>query len=113
MHMEPRRRELFCIPLILLISGLAHAAELPDLGRIERRIAREPAYQSKQPLYGLYVFGPEAKTRVWAVLDKSRPDGADYDVLYFDRNADGDLTGEGERIEGKKDGDRVTFDIGS
>jgi hypothetical protein len=111
--MEPSRREFFCIPLILLVSGLGQAAEPPDLGRIERRIAKEPAYQSKQPLYALYLFGPEAKTRVWAVLDKSRPDGADYDVLYFDRNADGDLTGEGERIKGKNQDWQVTFDIGN
>lgn len=113
MHREPSRRQLFCIPLILLLSGLGRAAEPPDLSRIDRRIAKEPAYQSKQQLYGLYVFGPEAKTRIWAVLDKSRPEAADYDVLYFDRNADGDLTGEGERIEGKKEGERVTFDIES
>jgi len=113
MHVESGRRELFCIPLVLLVCGLCHAAESPDLSRIDRRIAREPAYQSKQPLYGLYVFGPEAKTRVWAVLDTSQPNGSDYDVLYFDRNADGDLTGEGERVQGKKEGARVTFDIGT
>ena len=113
MHGEPRRHRLFCIPLMLLMSGLGQAAEPPDLSKVDRRIAKEPAYQSKQPLYGLYVFGREAKTRVWAVLDKSKPDATDYDVLYFDRNADGDLTGQGERVEGKKEGERVNFDIGT
>jgi hypothetical protein len=53
-------------------------------------IAKEPKYQSK-PKYCLLVFGPEAKTRVWLVLDG--------DVLYVDRNGNGDLTEEGERIE--------------
>jgi hypothetical protein len=86
---------------------------MPDLGKIDRRIAREPTYKAEHPLYGLYVFGPEAKTRVWAILDKSGPDAADYDVLYFDRNADGDLTAPGKRIAGKVEGGQVTFDIGS
>jgi hypothetical protein len=99
--------------LLLFAGGQAAAAGLPDLGKVDRRIAKEPAYKAKQPLYGLYVFGPEARTRVWAVFDKSKPDAPHYDVLYFDRNADGDLTAPDERIEGKVAGDRVTFAIGS
>jgi hypothetical protein len=72
-----------CFGLVLLIGGYTGAQEIPGLGKIERRIAKEPAYNAKQPLYGLYVFGPEAKTRVWAIFDKSRPDATDYDVLLF------------------------------
>jgi hypothetical protein len=64
-------------------------------------------------LYGLYVFGPEARTRVWAIFDKSRPDAGEYDVLYFDRNADGDLTAPEKRIVGKVESGQLTFDIGS
>ena len=86
--------------------------EVPDLSTIERRLVKEPAYQARQPLYGLYVFGPKAETRVWAVLDKSRPDAQGYDVLYFDRNADGDLTPPDERIEGKSGDGGITFAIG-
>jgi hypothetical protein len=93
--------------------GSTAAAEVPDLAGIDRRIVKEPAYKAKQPLYGLYVFGPKAQTRVWAIFDKSRPDAPDYDVLYFDRNADGDLTAPEERIEGKVTAGQVTFDIGS
>jgi hypothetical protein len=91
----------------------ASAADLPDLSKIDRHIAKEPVYRSKQPLYGLYVFGPEAKTRVWAIFDKSKPDAADYDILYFDRNGDGDLTPIEKRIEGKVVSSQVTFAIGS
>jgi hypothetical protein len=91
----------------------ALAADPPDLSKIKRRITKEPAYTAKQPLYALYVFGPQAETRVWAVLDKSKPDAPKYDVLFFDRNADGDLTAAEERIEGKVDGDETTFEIGS
>jgi hypothetical protein len=56
------------------------------------------------------VFGPEAKTRVWLVLDG--------DTLYVDRNGNSDLTEPGEKVFGKKKGDSVlyetvnTFDIG-
>lgn len=67
------------------------AAAGPDLAKIDRTIRKEPAYQTKSPRYCLLVFGPEAKTRVWLVLDG--------DVLYVDRDGDGDLTGAGEREE--------------
>ncbi|MCI0456273.1 MAG: hypothetical protein L0Z62_04770 [Gemmataceae bacterium] len=78
------------IPALLALAGLASPAEAVDLTKIERRIAREPAYQSKAPRYCLVVFGPEAKTRVWLVLDG--------DTLYVDRNGNGDLTEEGEKV---------------
>src|SRR5262249_43889919 len=55
----------------------------------DRTIAKEPAYRSKTPKYGLLVFGPEAKSRAWVVLDG--------DFLYVDRNCNGDMTEEGER----------------
>src|SRR5262245_25407806 len=101
---------------VLLLFGLvveSPAGELaPDLSKIERKIVKEPAYISKQPLYALYVFGPQAQTHVWAVLDKSAPDATTYDVLFFDRNADGDLTAPDERIIGKRDGGEMRFDIG-
>jgi hypothetical protein len=98
---------------VALAPTLGRTAELPDLSKIARRIAKEPVYKSNQPLYGLYVFGPEAKTHVWAVLDKSQPAASTYDVLYFDRNADGDLTGANERILGKQVDGRVQFELGA
>src|SRR5688500_8316633 len=94
-------------------TATALAGEPPDLSKVERRLVKEPAYRCKQPLYGLYVFGPQARTRVWAVLDKTKPDGAAYDILYFDRNADGDLTAADERIEGKAVQGNITFDVGT
>jgi hypothetical protein len=74
--------------VILVAPGLADAA---DLTKIERTIAKEPAYKSK-PKYCLLVFGPEAKTRVWLVRDG--------DVLYVDRNGNGDLTDAREKVDG-------------
>jgi hypothetical protein len=69
-----------------LLSGPLLAA---DLTKIERKLAKEPGYHSK-PKYCLVVFGPEAKTKVWLVLDGK--------VLYVDRNGSGDLTEKGERF---------------
>jgi RNA polymerase sigma factor (sigma-70 family) len=66
-----------------------------NLAKIDRSIKKEPVYKSKNPKYCLLVFGPEAKTRVWLVHDG--------DTLYVDRNGNGDLTEEGERIEATDD----------
>jgi hypothetical protein len=52
----------------------------PDLTKIDRTIAGEPPYRNT-PKYCLLVFGPEAKTRVWLVLDG--------DMLYVQRNGEG------------------------
>src|SRR5262249_52932496 len=79
--------DLFC-------SAPAMAA---DLSRIDRTIAKEPKYQSK-PKYCLLVFGLDAKTKVWLVLDG--------DVLYVNRNGNGDLTGEDKKVRrGKAHGE--------
>lgn len=78
--------------LYLLLAYLifcASPAQAADLTKIERTIAKEPKYQGK-PKYCLLVFGPEAKFRVWLVLD-----GA---VLYVDRNGNGDLTETDKRV---------------
>ncbi len=61
-----------------------------DLTKIERKILKEPAYQTKKQEYCLLVFGPEAKLRVWLVLDGG--------TLYVDHNGNGDLTDPGERF---------------
>ena len=93
----------------LLLLTPAVAAEVPDLTQVNRKIINEPDYTCDEPLYGLYVFGPAGKTQVWSVLDKSSADKAQYDVLYFDRNANGDLTEEGERLVAEEG--KATFKI--
>jgi hypothetical protein len=79
--------------LVLAVGGTASAA---DLTRIDRRIGKEPAYTSKSPRYALLLLGPEAKDRVWLVKDGN--------VLYVDRNGNGDLTEPGEKLVAKKGG---------
>lgn len=74
--------------VLLLFAGPAGAA---DLTRVDRAIAKEPAYHSKAPAYCLLVFGPEAKAKVWLVIDGG--------VLYADKNGNGDLTDKDDRIQ--------------
>src|SRR6516165_4437800 len=96
------RRVLLAPAALMLWASPAWSA---DLAKIDRRIAREPAYQTKAPRYCLLVFGPEAKTRVWLVQDG--------DVLYVDRNGNGELTEEGKRVKLEQQGDGFrTFKAG-
>jgi hypothetical protein len=73
--------------LLSVLSFCSPPATSADLSKIDRTVAKEPKYQSS-PKYCLLVFGLDARTKVWLVLDG--------DVLYVDRNGNGDLT------EGKK-----------
>src|SRR5215471_11894944 len=75
--------------LVLLIAGQPAAGA--DLSKIERRIVREPVYETGKPKYCLVVLGPQAKTRVWLVLDGK--------ALYADCTGKGDLTGPGKRLK--------------
>jgi hypothetical protein len=88
--------------MAVLGAGSAPASAV-DLAKIDRTIAKEPAYKS-QPRYCLLVFGPEAKLRVWLVRDGN--------VLYVDRNGNGDLTEAGERIAAKVEGSDPVFEAG-
>jgi hypothetical protein len=86
----------------LLLGSLAHAA---DLANIERKIAREPAYQTKTPKYCLLVFGLDARSRAWLVQDGT--------TLYVDRNGNGDLTEAGKRVQIKQQNDSYrSFEAG-
>lgn len=76
-------------PALLALGVAVAPAAAADLTAIEGAIDREPVYQ-EQPRYCLLVFGPEARTRMWLVLDKGGG--------YLDRNGNGDLTDAGERF---------------
>src|SRR5262245_42023628 len=87
------------------LLGWAAAVSGADLARVERTIGKEPAYQSKAPRYCLLAFGPEARDRVWVVEDG--------EALYVDRNGNGDLTEDGEKVAVKSQGDGfVSFEVG-
>jgi hypothetical protein len=70
------------LPLVALVFAAPPALAV-DLARIDRRVGKEPRYQSK-PKYCLLALGPEAKHRAWLVLDGQ--------TLYVDRSGTGDLT---------------------
>src|SRR5215472_7878107 len=76
------------LPALAFLAVSSAPAGATDLSKIERKIAKEPAYQNK-PKYCLVVFGPEANLRVWLVRDGKH--------LYVDVNGNGDLTEPGER----------------
>ncbi len=91
----------------LVAAGLLFTcclAEAADLTKIERTLAKEPTYKTK-PKYCLLVFGPEPKNRFWLVQDG--------DILYVDRNGNGDLTEPDKRVQ-LKNGDKNyrNFDAG-
>lgn len=81
------------------LGGLDWKAKPIDFKKVDRTIRKLPELKAEKPLYGLFLFGVDGETRVWAVLDGKGP--GPYDVLYLDRNADGDLTGKDERIAGE------------
>jgi hypothetical protein len=94
---------------LLITSVSCFRAPAADLYKVDRSIRREPAYQSKAPQYALLVFGPKAEFRIWLVIDG--------DVLYIDRNANGDLTEAGEgircsKVEGTGANARKWFEVG-
>ncbi len=73
---------------IALIMANCFQAAAADLAKIERVIRKEPAYKTS-PKYCLLVFGKEADTHIWLVLDGT--------TLHVDRNGNGDLTDPGEK----------------
>jgi hypothetical protein len=77
---------------VLILLGCCAEALPVDLSTIDRTLKKEPVYNGK-PKYCLLVLGPEAKTRIWLVLDG--------DTLYADLNGDGDLTENGKRFAGR------------
>lgn len=91
-------RILTYFAIMAFTASMVCAAEEVDLSKIPRSINKEPAYKAKEPKYALAVFGPEAKTRVWLVLDKSKADAKNYDVVYADLNANSDLSEASERF---------------
>src|SRR5438552_2208186 len=101
-------RSLIAALATFALAGVAAGAEPP---KIDRTLKKEPAYKTKAPKYGMLTFGPEAKDRVWLVLDG--------DTLYADRNGNGDLTEPGEKIAAEKkaghdpEEDGYAFEVGA
>jgi hypothetical protein len=82
----------FGLALLCLFSCVA-GTSAADLSKIDRVIRKEPAYKAS-PKYCLLVWGAKASTRTWLVQDGN--------VLYVDRNGDGDLT-DTKPIKGREE----------
>jgi hypothetical protein len=78
--------------VLLVVALLPAGAAAADLTKVDRTLRKEPTY-IHSPKYCLLVFGLKADFRVWLVQDG--------DVLYVDRNGNGDLTEPGERVKQK------------
>jgi hypothetical protein len=89
----------FLVPALAVLSLWPTSPNY--LSHVERRLNKEPAYQTRAPRYCLLVFGPEAKTRIWLVLDGNK--------LYVDRNGNGDLTEPGKVLAFPETGGWVTI----
>jgi hypothetical protein len=92
---------------MLLTLAIILATPLPapaDPPKIDRSLKKEPTYHTNAPRYGLLIFGPTDQDRVWLVQDG--------DVLYADRNGNGDLTEPGEKIPAEKPKEGRTADEG-
>ena len=83
-------RRFVCFAFAVTVLAFAGSVLALDLTTINRTIAKLPELRSKSPGYCLLVFGPDTIKRVWLVHDD--------DVLYVDRNGNGDLTEPDERI---------------
>ncbi len=83
-----------------MLSAAALAADAVDLAKLERqKLKALPKLTAEKPLYALAVVGPQTKTQVWLILDKTKPDAKKYDVLWADLNGDGQFDGKRERFE--------------
>ena len=69
-----------------------------DFAKLDRTPPKLPKLNAPVPQFGMLLFGAHAEKRVWVVLDKSDATAEAYDVMYLDKDADGDLTEDGERI---------------
>lgn len=94
-------------------SQKAERAPRPvDFAAVDRTLGKLPVLNAKQPLYALFLFGPHAETRVWAVLDASAAGVKGHDRLYLDLDGDQDLTEAGECIDAKSlDDESATFEL--
>jgi hypothetical protein len=96
---------IFAHVLTTLLAGAATLSATAcgnnALMLLDRTIRKEPTYQSGTPQYCLLAFGSRAQAPIWVVLDiVSEPykTSQKQDVLYIDRNGNGDLTEPGEKV---------------
>ncbi len=79
--------------------------EAEDFSWVAGALKKEPAYKSDKVKYARWALGGSGKDLMTVVWDESGGPGTGYDIVYVDKNFNGDLTEEGEavKIETSKD----------
>ena len=80
-----------------VLAAFLMLQEPVDYSKVDRKIVSQPKYLAA-PRYALLLLGPEGTTKIWMAMDKSKAGQEHYDVLYVDRDGDGNLGEEGERV---------------
>ncbi len=83
--------------------------------RSGEKLSAEPKYQSRMPLYFVLKLGNDEDNAYTMVLDESEATGGGYDVLYVDRNNNGDLSDD-PKITGRIESNgeyATTWDFGA
>ena len=100
----------------LLLAAVLFLQDAPakpvafDYSKVDRKIATSPTFLA-EPRFAMLLLG--SKTRIWMALDKSTKEVAYHNVLYIDRDADGDLGERGERFNAiPRDGKALAFEVG-
>lgn len=85
-------------------KGLSVAKKL-DYSKVNAsfKAAREGMFSDKSK-YGLVLFGKNAEYPMWVVVDYKTPKLTDNGSIYIDRDFDGIVGEEGEKLELTKDG---------
>jgi len=81
---------LLCFACAVVTNGAEPHGSSGIFETFDRTLHKEPEYQST-PKYCLFLLGAGGDVKVWMVEDGKR--------LYIDKNANGDLTDDGQPIE--------------
>ena len=82
------------------LEGPLNNNETIDYSKIKAEF--KPASEglfSEEALYHLILLGENAKYPMWVILDKSTPQESKYDLAYIDRDFDGIVGEEGEKMQ--------------
>jgi len=95
------------VVLLVASCSVARAGELKqvdkfegceDFSWVQRKLGKEPAYQSQKVRYAIWVLGEGKKSVMVMAWDESEGTGKGYDTLYVDTNFNGDLTDANEKF---------------
>ena len=72
---------------------------MDDFSWVPRTLKKAPAFKSDKVRYNYWVLGKSRDAAMVMAWDESKGTGTGYDTVYFDKNFNGDLTEEGEKLQ--------------